>query len=74
VALTNEGNELLPAVQRSVEELETAMSRARARVKNASQTLSIGAGRGLCRVTAFFWYPYRLGQCLGRLASQVTHA
>jgi LysR family transcriptional regulator, carnitine catabolism transcriptional activator len=44
VALTREGTELLPAVQRGVEELESAMSRAGARVKNASQTLSIGAG------------------------------
>lgn len=44
VALTNEGKELLPAVQHSLEELESAMSRAGTRVKNASQTLSIGAG------------------------------
>jgi DNA-binding transcriptional LysR family regulator len=44
VALTREGKELLPAVQRGVEELESAMSRAGARVKNASQVLSIGAG------------------------------
>jgi LysR family carnitine catabolism transcriptional activator len=44
VALTSEGKELLPAVQRGVDELETAMSRAGARVKNASQTLSVGAG------------------------------
>ena len=44
VALTSEGKELLPAVQRGVEELESALSRAGARVKDASQTLSIGAG------------------------------
>ena len=44
VALTIEGKELLPAVQRGVEELESAMSRAGTRMKSASQTLSIGAG------------------------------
>lgn len=44
VVLTTEGKELLPSVQQHLEELESAMSRAGVRVKNASQTLSIGAG------------------------------
>lgn len=44
VALTSEGKELLPTVRRSLEELEIAMSRTGTRVKNASQTLSVGAG------------------------------
>lgn len=44
VALTAEGAELLPKVRRSLEDLERAMSRAGERVKDASHTLSIGAG------------------------------
>jgi LysR family transcriptional regulator, carnitine catabolism transcriptional activator len=44
VALTAEGAELLPAVHRSLEDLDGAMSRAGERVKHASHTLSIGAG------------------------------
>jgi DNA-binding transcriptional LysR family regulator len=45
VALTPEGAELVAAVRRSLEDLDTAMARIGNRVKEASQTLSIGAGQ-----------------------------
>lgn len=44
VALTTEGAELVAAVRRSLDDLDAAMARIGDRVKEASQTLSIGAG------------------------------
>jgi DNA-binding transcriptional LysR family regulator len=44
VALTTEGAELAAAVRRSLDDLDAAMARVGDRVKEASQTLSIGAG------------------------------
>jgi len=44
VALTTEGAELLAAARRSLEDFDSAMSRVGERVRECSQTLSIGAG------------------------------
>src|SRR5262245_25009559 len=44
VAVTAQGAELLATVRRSIDDLDQAMSRIGERVKEASHTLSIGAG------------------------------
>jgi LysR family carnitine catabolism transcriptional activator len=45
VALTTHGSQLLAVVRRSVDELDAAMSRIAQTAKEASQTLSVGAGQ-----------------------------
>lgn len=62
VALTEEGKELLPTVQRTVEELERALSRAGQRAQTTRQTLSIGAGH----LVAAYILPQAIKEFRGR--------